>query len=117
MSNATDMSIPVTRGEFQEELRKLATKADLERFATKADLERFATKADLEICVGALAERIAETYRTLSAELAGHAKAYLESTSRNISVMDDKYKSLPARMERLEAKVFPTSDAGRPENA
>jgi hypothetical protein len=152
MSNATGMSAPVTRGELREELERFATKtelerfatkADLERFATKADLERFATKADLELWGGALAERIAESHRELSAELAeriagshrklaaelaeriaeshrklsaelaGHANGHLESTSRDISVLDDKYNSLPPRVENLEDAVRKLN-AGRP---
>jgi hypothetical protein len=124
MPNATDMSTPVTRGELRQELekfatkadlkkfatkdlKKFATKADLEKFATKADLEKFATKVDLEIWVGALAERITESERKLSAELAGHAKALVEWMAGTISGIDDKYRSLPDRVKCLEATVFP----------
>jgi hypothetical protein len=104
MSNATDMSTPVTRGELREELKKLATRADLEQLAAR-------TRADLEIWGGALADRfeqrIAVMERNLSAELAGHAKAYHQLMLRDIAAVDDTYKSLPDRVQRLEAKVFP----------
>jgi hypothetical protein len=61
MSNATEMSTPLSRGELREELDLLrrefaaqfatvATKAELEKLAlaTKAELEKLATKAELE---------------------------------------------------------------------
>jgi len=40
-------------------------------------------------------------------ELARHTRAIQESMSRQISVIDDKYNDLPARMSRIEATVFP----------
>ena len=85
MTDATDMSTPVTRGELREELERLrqeldlklaplatkadlaplATKADLALLATKADLAPLATKAELEIWGGALLERITSSERQL----------------------------------------------------
>jgi hypothetical protein len=40
-------------------------------------------------------------------ELARHTRAIQESMSTQISVVDDKYDDLPARVSQLEATVFP----------
>lgn len=110
MMATTDMSTPVTRGELRAEIEQLETRLDqkldqkLANLVTKADLEQrlanVATKADLEIWGGALLDR-------LLTELARHTKAIQESMSTQISVVDEKYADLPARVGRLEASVFP----------
>src|SRR5262249_30079799 len=55
MSDATNMSKPVTRGELRMELEKLPTKAkliavraELKKLATKDELKKLATKAELK---------------------------------------------------------------------
>ena len=108
MMASTDMSTPVTRGELREELEQL--RQELEPLATKRELEPLATKRDLELWGGALQARLIEridgTEQRLSAELARHVKAILEAMSTQISAVDEKYADLPARVSRLETKVF-----------
>jgi hypothetical protein len=129
MVDAPDMSAPVTRGELQEELKRLeqatsakiqqaieplATKTELEKaiesLATKAELakaiEPLATKVELEMWGGALLDRIEHMRRELHADLARHANALHESMVALIHGYDDKYKDLPPRVVRLESAVF-----------
>ena len=109
MVDPTDMSTPVTRGELREEIERLEIRLDqkLDRLDQQFDQKfaqmanKMATKADLEIWGGALLER-------LLTELARHTKASQEEMLMRISAIDDKYADLPARMNRLEAAVFPT---------
>ena len=80
MMDSTDMSTPVTRGELREEL------------------------AQLEI---RLVQRMEGIEQRLLVELPRHIKAVSEDMARQISVIDDKYADLPARVRRLETEVFP----------
>jgi hypothetical protein len=108
-----------TKAELEAAVAKLATKAELAAaiapLATKAELAAaiapLATKAELRAAVADLVDVIvASEHRvitTLRGELAGHVRAVQESVSSQVVVVDDKYKDLPARVERLEAVVFP----------
>jgi hypothetical protein len=89
-ADATDMSTPVTRGELKEELAKFEIKLDQK----------------LELWGGALMARIADSERRMIAELARHCSAMQEVLSKQISTIDEKYSDLPARVRRLETKVF-----------
>jgi hypothetical protein len=112
MANVTDMSTPVTRGELRAELVQLETRFDrrLAHLETKA-------RGDLEIWGGALLariesgeqrmiERMEGLEQRLLAELARHTKAISESMATQISIIDERYADLPARMSRVEANVF-----------
>jgi len=87
---------------LNEKLADYPTKAELERA-----LARYATKDDLRLSLeawGALLEdRIT---KGLSVELKQHTRAILESLKGQASTIDDKYKDLPPRVKKLEAKVF-----------
>ena len=115
MVEAMDMSAPVTRGELRVELAQLEFRLEArleakleEKLEEKLEaklaqkLAHVATKADLEIWAGALLER-------LLTELARHARAIQETISGQISVVDEQYADLPARVDRLEATVFAPS--------
>jgi hypothetical protein len=52
-------------------------------------------------------EGIASSEQRLLTELARHTRAIQESMSTQISVIDEKYNDLPARVRQLEARVFP----------
>jgi flagellar biosynthesis/type III secretory pathway chaperone len=80
-----DMSAPVTRGELREELALFDQK--------------------LELWGGALLARITESEQRLLTELGRHTRAIQEAMTAQISVIDEKYADLPARVRRLEAKV------------
>jgi hypothetical protein len=131
MSDSTDMSTPVTRGEFaqfevrlEQRLAQLATKAELAQLATKAELEQrlvpLATKVELELWGGAslarvlarielwerrLIERLDSREQRLIAELA-RQRAISKSQWTQIAVTDEKYADLPPRVTRLKTKVF-----------
>lgn len=94
-TDATDMSTPVTRGELREELAKFEIRLD-QKFDQKLDLWG-----------GALLARIAESEKRMIAELARHCNAIQEALLKQISAIDEKYRDLPARVRRLEAKAFP----------
>jgi hypothetical protein len=49
---------------------------------------------------------IASSEQRLLTEIARHTRAIQESMSSQISVIDDKYNDLPARVHQLEARVF-----------
>jgi hypothetical protein len=89
-ADTIDMSAPVTRGELREELA---------RFEQKLDQK-------LEIWGGALLARIADSERRMLAELSRHCNAMQEALSKQLSIIDEKYSDLPARVRRLEARVF-----------
>jgi chromosome segregation ATPase len=143
MSNATDMSTPVTRGELREELTQLETRFDQKldiwagalmarinagehRLANRIDgleqrmdgLERrmdgleqrmdgLERRMDgLEQRMGRLEQQLGGLEERLLAALAQHTKAIHESISMQVSMFDEKYADLPARVQRLEAQVF-----------
>jgi hypothetical protein len=56
---------------------------------------------------GALLARIELGEQRMFTELARHTRAIQESMLTQISVVDDKYDDLPARVRQLEATVFP----------
>ena len=120
MTNATDMTAFVTRGELKEEFAQFEQRLE-------ARLSQMATKTDLEVWGGALddrfskrideverrlddrlGKRIDEVERRLLAELAMFAKAHQKSMATLISIIDEKYADLPGRVKRLEGAVFRT---------
>ena len=121
MSNATDMSTPVTRAELQEDLTRFATKVELELWGgallariesgerrlieqiaqTERQLTERLTRTEMQ-----LTERITQTEQRLQADLARHAGALYESMATLISTIDDKYADLPGRVSRLETVTF-----------
>ena len=124
-----DMSTPVTRGELRDELQQFKVRLDqsldqLEQRLEQKLEQKLGQKLEqkLEMWGGALLARIdsnerrlAEQFREgiasseqrLLAELARHTRAIQESMSTQISVVDEKYDDLPARVRRLEATVYP----------
>lgn len=101
-SEHPDMSTPVTRGELREELAQLEQRLD-QKFVTKDDLRnelaKYATKQDLDTWGGALLER-------MTVEIGRAVRAAMESVRISVTAVDDQYRDLPARVARLEAKVF-----------
>jgi hypothetical protein len=93
------MSTPVTRGDLRQELDQLEMRLEQK-------LAHLATKAELELWGGALLARFEAGEQRLLTELARHAKAIQEAMSTQISVIDEKYADLPARVSRLESTVF-----------
>jgi len=85
---------------LDQKLENLETRLD-QKLDRKLDqkLVHVATKADLDLWGGALLER-------LLTELARHTRASQEAMLTQISVIDEKYADLPARVTRLEATVL-----------
>jgi hypothetical protein len=121
MSNTTDMSTPVTRGELRAEIEQFEQRLDqkLDQFVTKVELDErlkaFATKVDLEAWGSRLYDVINDTIKSshkelseqLGRQMASYAKAFHEDMSRQIARVDDKYVDLPPRVRRLENTVYP----------
>jgi len=112
MSDSSDMSTPMTRGEFaqfeirfEQRLAQLATKAELEVWGG-ALLARI--ESGEQRLLARLLERIDSSEQRLLAELARHTRASSEDMSAQIAVIDEKYADLPPRVGRLETKVFRT---------
>jgi hypothetical protein len=118
MSDVNDMSTPVTRAELLEQLAQLEervrTQLALQEHRTDGKFDQLRRDMDIKLDVwgGALLARITgletrfvESEQRLLAELARHTRAIQESMTTQISVVDEKYKDLPARMNRVEADV------------
>jgi hypothetical protein len=108
MSESRDMDAPVTRRELHEtlELWGGALEARLEGRIVALE-ERF---FGLEGRVVALFESFEARFMT---QLRAQVQGALEDVRGQISAIDDKYKDLPARVGRLEAKVFPPRKSRR----
>lgn len=96
MSESRDMDAPVTRRELHETL-------ELWGGALEARLESRIV-VSLERRIVALFEMFEARFMS---ELRSHVQGALEDVRGRVSAIDDKYKDLPARVGRLEAKVFP----------
>ena len=95
MSESRDMDAPVTRRELHETL-------ELWGGALEARLE--GRIVSLEGRVVALFEFFEARFMT---QLRAQVQGALEHVREQVSAIDDKYTDLPARVGRLEAKVFP----------
>jgi hypothetical protein len=98
-TSTDDMSTPVTRGELRDELQQLEVRLEQK-------LAHMVTRTEFEMWGGALLARIELGEQRLFTERARHTRAVQESMSTQISVIDDKYDDLPARVSLLEATVF-----------
>jgi hypothetical protein len=119
MNGTIDMSTPVTRSELKEELGSLESRFDQKlgslesSFDQKLDSLESRIDRKLDLWGGALLDRIIASERRLLDELARHTGAIHELLSKNISVVDDKYRDLPDRVHRLETEVFAPDDESR----
>jgi hypothetical protein len=117
------MSAPVTRGELRAELAQLETRFDeklelwggalLARMDQRFEVvdQRFAAleqrfEQRFERMAAWMTASMAASEQRLMAEMARHATAGQEYLSTQIAVVDQKYAGLPARVDRLETKVF-----------
>jgi hypothetical protein len=115
--NQPDMSEPVTRAILREELANYPTKAEL-KAELKAALANYPTMEFLAQAFEAWANTIITLLRgemramearlqdNVSRDVANAVKVAIEENRRNLSFLDDKYKDVPPRVTRLEAKVF-----------
>ena len=91
-------------------LEKLETRIDgkLEKLEERIDgkLEKLETRIDT--WGGALVARIDASEQRVLTELARYVKAMQETLLVQVSVVDEQYKDLPGRVNRLEAAVFPS---------
>jgi hypothetical protein len=97
-----------TKQELEHAVSQLVTKQEFKQ-ELKQEIAQLATKKELEMWGGALLARLEPLQgmeQRLLAELARHTKASQESTSKEISVIDEKYGDLPGRVSRLEADAL-----------
>jgi DNA anti-recombination protein RmuC len=125
-SEVTDMSTPVTRGELRDELAQLESRLERKlddklghqerkfddklghlehKFDDKLGHLEHKFDAKLDLWGGALLARIVESEKRVLSEIARHTQAVYESMTKQISVLDEKYRDLPERMARLEVEV------------
>lgn len=117
------MTKPVTRGELIEILSDYATKKDLDTWggALSDRMTRVEQRLDgVEHGLATVVQTIRETQQTMREtqqtmrenqqtlldELRRHPAASAEDLRTHVSVVDEQYRDLPARVTRLEATVF-----------
>ena len=115
-----DVGAPVTRSELREELAKFATKIELHEELEKQD-QRFDRKLDL--WGGALRAEIKQQGGELRAEMKTMRSEIIQEMSwllqgaveqfQHSRTVTEPYRDLPARVTRLEAKVFPPKRSRR----
>jgi len=105
----------VTKAELEERLAPLATKIELEHWGgallariTAGEQRTIRLEHRIDELEHRMIKRIEGSERRLLTELARHAQAIQEAMSTHISVIDEKYADLPARVKRLETRVFRT---------
>lgn len=98
MSNVRNMDEPVTRRELHEALDIWAG-AIMSQMSAQLSAQLAAQTAHLTAEIAASEQR----YRD---ELARHVRASEENMRTWIAGLDDKYRDLPPRVSKLEAKVF-----------
>jgi hypothetical protein len=119
-----DGAAPVTRDQLREELARYPTREDLReelaRYPTREELKetlrhelaRFLTRdefADFARTVVVSHEKLVATitvqYEALRVDIARSARAAAEEHRRELGVLDDRYRDLPARVTTLERTV------------
>ena len=141
MTTSSSMPTPVTRSELREELGQLEQRFDgkLEHWGgallarieageqrmlarIEAGEQRMLTRIEdgeqrmltrIEDGEQRTLARIEDGEQRMLADLARHARAIQEAVSTQISVIDDKYADLPARVRRFEATVVRRRPRGR----
>ena len=104
MASTPDMTAPVTRGELREELQQLEQKLDQK---LEQRLANYATKHDLEVWGHTIVATLrAEMKLMFETEMPRHFGIMAEEMRRWIAGLDDKYRDLPGRVDKLEARVF-----------
>ena len=128
MTNVTEMSAPVTRGELREELGQLTQtlvsriEAGEQRLDKRIDdvERRLVGLEGMEVRLGKeineaekrlgqfLSDMENRLGDRLSAQLAKHAQAHHDDLMSMLSKFEEKYADLPGRVTRLEGAVFPS---------
>ena len=113
-----DNGTPVTRAQLREELARYPTREELKE-TLRQELTRFATKDEFAQLVRTLAEQheafhakfdqltqvFAQQHEVLLVEIGRTARAAAEEHRRELGVMDDRYRDLPARVTTLEREL------------
>ena len=127
MTNASDddMTKPITRGEFKQELaafeQRIDTKLDLLLGAIMARFDDVYARFDDVYArfdnVNARFDNVNVRFDTIREELAmdiaRHTSASAEHLRADVGVVDEKYKDLPPRVTKLEVAVFPRAPSPR----
>jgi hypothetical protein len=94
----------VTRAELKEELARFKTELKTE---LKTDLEQLKTEihGDIASAMNYIADRMQVMRDDLSYQIANAARVAAEEHRREIGVVDEKYRDLPARVGLLEREL------------
>jgi hypothetical protein len=105
MSESNDMEAAVTRRDMQNafELWSKALMDKMEAIVTTSERRMLSAMSLLEVRV---TSAMHDLEARLLSELARATRASEEELTSRVSVFDDKYRDLPDRVARLEAKVF-----------
>lgn len=122
MASDQDMAGYVTRGELREELKTFGEQLE-QRIEEKLEqkLAPYAKKADLDAVCTILLMRMEQIERGQQSlgtrldlvlarqegEIRQYVRASEDQNQQGLQAIDDKYSGLPARVEKLEAAVFP----------
>jgi hypothetical protein len=98
---------------FDRQERKLENNLGLWGEALAAQIRELAVQSrasavqikELGVQIRELAVQIKESEKRVLNDLARHTQAVFESMTKEISVVDEKYNDLPARVTRLEVEV------------
>jgi hypothetical protein len=104
MSNESDMAAPVTRADLAATIA--ATEGRLRGEIVAARNELAATEQSLRGEIGASEGRLRGEIVAMRDQLARHANAMMEHIQTLVTVVEEKYRSLPDRVKRLEEFVF-----------
>ncbi len=134
MTNASDddMTKPITRGEFKQELaafeQRIDTKLDLLLGAIMARFDDVYARFDdvyarfdnvnarfdnVNVRFDNVNVRFDTIREELAMDIARHTSASAEHLRADVGVVDEKYKDLPPRVTKLEVAVFPRAPSPR----
>lgn len=102
MSTSNDDMQPITRKELREELAASDAKLDA-KLSTFAGAIFAAMRAMQNELKQQIVEAVTASERRLMTELGAHTRASTEDLASRVSIVDEKYQDLPARVARLEA--------------
>jgi hypothetical protein len=115
------MDAPVTRRELNQTLDTWAAtiiNTTIDTITSRFTAAMSAMETRLTTAMDTLEARMTAMIHAaearLSDELRRGTKASEEELTTRIRVIDDKYKDLPDRVARVEAKVFPPKTTARP---
>lgn len=106
MPDEPDMDAPVTRRELHRSLETWAGAIIENLTATLTAKMQAMFDASERRLYAEIARATSASAEALRAEIAAAATVTVETVRADIRAIDDQYKTLPARVDRLEGEVF-----------